>query len=251
MGNGHGWPKRRGTRMSRKVFTSQKMSLFLAGQEVKVQALVSTYGAKYVFDDDDLPPEARACLGLEVQGSYKGIPVRCRFVRETNPAGTIYSLRFLSPSSLLVRQIEKDVLTAGLPSPWMRGLPRLTTSAKHLPVPVLAIVSIGSSTYYMNVRNFTVGGLLLEYSGNDLDGVVIGSRLEFDLVTNGGDKLPEITGVVTHVSSEPTDLLSESGRFQFGIRFASMSAATENRYRGMIREHCEGLKDARPSSAGV
>jgi hypothetical protein len=232
--------------MSRKVFTSQKLSLFLGGQEVKVQALVSTYGAKYVFDDSDLPPEARACLGLEVQCSYKGIPVRCRFVRETNPAGTIYSLRFLNPSSLLVRQIEKDVTTAGLPSPWMRGLPRLATSAKHLPVPVLAIVTIGSSTLYMNVRNFTVGGVLLEYGGNDLEGIAIGSRLEFDLVTNGGDKLPDISGVVTHVSSEPTDLLSDTGRYQFGIRFTGMSAATDMRYRGMIREHCEGLKTDKP-----
>jgi hypothetical protein len=232
--------------MSRKVFTSQKISLFLGGQEVKVQALISTYGAKYVFDDDDLPDEARASLGLEVQGSYKGIPVRCRFVRETNPAGTIYSLRFLNPSSLLVRQIEKDVSTAGLPSPWMRGLPRLATSAKHLPVPVLSIVSLGSTTFYMNVRNFTVGGLLLEYSGNDLDTLKIGTRLEFDLVTNGGDKLPDIQGVVTHISSEPTDLLADTGRYQFGLRFVGMSAATENRYRGMIREHCEGLKDKMP-----
>jgi len=231
------------TRMSKKVFTSQKISIFLAGTEVRVQALVSTYGAKYVFDEEDLPEEARASLSLEVQASYKGIPVRCRFVRETNPAGTIFSLRFLNPSSLLVRQIEKDVATAGLPSPWMRGLPRLATSAKHLPVPVLAMVNVGAATFYMNVKNFTLGGLLLEYSGLDMEGIQIGTRLELDLVTNGGDKLPDIVGVITHVSSEPNDVKTDSGRYQFGLKFLEMTGATEVRYRGMIREHCVGLRE--------
>ncbi|MGZ3649842.1 MAG: PilZ domain-containing protein [Bdellovibrionota bacterium] len=229
--------------MSKKVFTSQKISIFLAGTEVRVQALVSTYGAKYVFDEEDLPEEARAAMGLEVQASYKGIPVRCRFVRETNPAGTIFSLRFLGPSSLLVRQIEKDVATAGLPSPWMRGLPRLATSAKHLPVPVLAVVNVASATFYMNVKNFTVGGLLLEYSGADMEALQIGTRLEFDLVTNGGDKLPDIVAVITHVSSEPNDQNADSARYQFGLKFLEMTGATEMRYRGMIREHCVGLRE--------
>lgn len=235
--------------MSKKVFTSQKISVFVAGEEVRVQALVSTYGAKYVFDDDDFPEAARALLGSEVQVSYKGIPARCRFVRETNPAGTIYSLRFLHPSSLLLRQIEKDVATSGLPSPWMRGLPRLDTAAKHLPIPVLAVALHGSGTFYMNVKNFTLGGLLLEYSGASVEGLAVGTRLEFDLVTNGGDKFPDIGGTVTHISAELQDSSGSAGKFQIGIKFASMTAVTELRYRGLIREHCQGLKGERPPSA--
>lgn len=228
--------------MSRKVFTSQKISLFLAGEEVRVQTLVSPYGAKYVFDDDDLPDAARALLGAEVQASYKGIPVRCRFVRETNPAGTIYSLRFLYPSSLLVRQIQKDIANSGIPSPWMRGLPRLDTAAKHLPVPVLAVLTFGATTFYMNVRNFTVGGLLIDYNGSGLENMRVGSQVALDLVSNGGDKFPEITGMVTHISAETTDISGSAARYQFGVKFTAMTTVTELRYRGMIREHCQGLK---------
>lgn len=228
--------------MSRKVFTSQKISIFLCGTEFRVQALVSPYGAKYVFDSDDLPDEAKRCLGTEVSVSYKGIPVRCRFVRETNQAGTIYSLRFLQPSNLLVRQIEKDVAMTGLPSPWMRGLPRLSASATHLPVPALAMVSLVSGLCYMNVRNFTLGGLLLEYSG-ELNGVGVGVRLVFDLMTNGGDKLPEMAGTVSHISAELDDITPHSGKFQLGLKFDSLPPVTELRYRGMIREHCEGLRE--------
>jgi hypothetical protein len=236
--------------MSRKVFTSQKISIFLAGDEVRIQCLVSNYGAKYVFDEDDIPDIARNLLGSEVQGSYKGIPFRCRFVRETNPAGTIYSLRFLNPSSLLVRQIDKDVATSGIPSPWMRGLPRLDTTAKHLPIPVLAVAVIGPATFYMNVKNFTVGGLLLEYSGAGMDALAIGTKIEFDVVTNGGDKFPEIVGSITHVTAELTDSSGVTGRYQFGVKFLGMQPATEMRYRTLIRDHCHGLKGTRMTDAG-
>ena len=68
--------------MSKKVFTSQKITLILSGKEFRLQVLVSPFGAKYVFDAEDLPPEAKLCLGTEVQATYKGIPARCRFVRK-------------------------------------------------------------------------------------------------------------------------------------------------------------------------
>jgi hypothetical protein len=232
--------------VSRKVFTSQKISIFLFGEEMRVQTLVSTYGAKYVFDENDLPESARALLGSEIHVSYKGIPARSRFVRETNPAGTIYSLRFLNPSSLLTKQIEKDLDANGIPSPWKRGLPRLGTGAKHLPGPVLVVANFKSATFYMHVKNFTLGGLLLEYSGPDADDLGIGTRLEFDVVTNGGDKLSEITGAIAHITSEMHERGSGVGKYQFGIRFTDMTSNTENRYRTLIREHCQKLREESP-----
>lgn len=226
--------------MPRKVFTSQKLSLFLAGKEFRVQALVSSHGAKYVFDEGDIPTEARACLGVDVQATYKGIPVRCRFVREVNATGAIYSLRFLNPTGLLLRQIDRDVASSGLPSPWMRGLPRLNTDTKHLPVPVLAVVQMGVTTYYMNVKNFTLGGLMLEYSGDDVAHVTVGARLLLDLVTNGGDKLPDISAQVTHLTDERLD--GGGSRYQFGLKLLPLSAVGEMRYRALIKAHCEGLR---------
>ncbi len=228
--------------MPRKVFTSQKISVYLAGKEFRVQALVSSHGAKYLFDESSLPDEAKACLGLDVQASYKGVPVRCRFVREVNGTGTIYSLRFMNPSGLLLRQINRDVEATGLPSPWMRGLPRLGTQSKHLPVPVLAIVQIGAATYYMNVKNFTLGGLMLEYSGNDVAHLTVGSQLMFDLVTNNGDKLPDMSATINHLTEEKLEG-EMGGRYQFGLKILPMSAVAELRYRTLIRSHCEGLRE--------
>jgi hypothetical protein len=234
--------------MARKVFTSQKISLFFAGREFRVQTLVSNYGAKYVFDEDDLPPEAKATMGADVQMAYKGIPALCRLIRESNAAGTIYNLRFVNPSQALLQQINKDVAASGLPSPWMRGLPRLSTDVgkQPLPVPVLAIVSHDRSTHYLNVRNFTLGGLLIEYSGQDLKDLDVGSQIEFDLVTSGGDKMPGISAVVTHLSVELGNAQGEGGLRTFGIKFLELSPLNQLRYRGLIREHCRLLREENP-----
>jgi hypothetical protein len=171
-------------------------------------------------------------------------------VRETNPAGSIYSFRFLRPGNLLLRQIEKDMAVSGLPSPWMRGLPRLHTNAKHLPVPLLATVRFGAGDFNMGVRNFTLGGLLLEYNGSDLNHLAIGARLELDLMTNGGDQLAGMAGTVTHISAELNELRPDSSSFQFGVKFSGMNSLTELRYRTLIRDHCLGLKGEFTVNAG-
>jgi len=226
----------------KKVFVSQKISLLLGSRELKVQALVSSYGAKYVFEESELPAEIRNTGEAEVDVIYKNIPARCRVVREITSTGTVYSLRFEHPSNLLLRQIERDVKEHGLPSPWRRGLPRLSAAAKHLPVPALAILERGKETLFLNVKNFTLGGLLLEYVGPVLQEVKFGAKFNFDLVTNGGDKISDLSGLVTNVAVESNGVL-EASRMLFGLRLLPMGQVAEYKYRALIKEHCLGLKD--------
>lgn len=228
----------------RNVFTSQKLSVTVAGRKFRVQALVSTQGAKYLFEDGELSPEVRAALQNEIEAIYKNIPVRCRVVKETNNAGTVYHLRFVSPSNLLLRQIERDLAESGLPSPWMRNMPRLTTEAKHLPVPSLAVLYHQQSTLFLNVRNFTLGGLLLDYVGDKLDDIRLGTRIEFDLVTNSGEKISDVSAVVTNMSIEQEE--SGTTRTLYGTKLLPMSVLSESKYRALIRDHCLGLREERP-----
>lgn len=229
--------------MTKKVFTSQKITLIVAGQEFRVQALVSPYGAKYVLEDEQIPEELRERLGEEAQVIYKNVPVRARLVRETTAAGVIYNVRFLNPSGVLVRLIERDIRETGLPSPWIRSLPRLSTENKSLPAPALVVLHNKADTFFLNVKNFTLGGLLLEYSGEELRDVALGHRFEFDLVTNAGEKIPELSGVVSHVTVEVTLEASGSRRYFFGVKFLPMPVLSENKYRNLIREHCLGLRE--------
>ncbi len=232
-----------GMTFRKKVFVSQKITWIAQGKESPVQALVSSYGAKYVYEESELPEELRFSSGQELEIIYKKIPVRCRLVSESTAAGKMYSFRFLNPSGLLLRQIEKDVRENGLPSPWLRSLPRLTTEAKHLPVPALAVVEYEGETYFLNVKNFTLGGLMLEHVGEGLKDVVFGTRLSFDLVTNGGDKIADIEALVTHVLREVNQDKKEQSITQFGMRFLPMSFLSETKYKELIKEHCLGLRE--------
>lgn len=233
-----------GMTFRKKVFVSQKITLVVSGKETQAQALVSSYGAKYVFEESELPASLREAQNSEIELIYKNIPARCRVVRETTGAGTVYSFRFVNPSNLLLKQIERDVRDSGIPSPWLRSLPRLNASAKHLPVPALAILEYGKDTLFLNVKNFTLGGLLLEYVGPAMAAVQFGTRFNFDLVTNSGDKISDLSGLVTHVAMETNDLVDgEMSRMQFGLRFLPMGALAENQYRALIKDHCIRLKD--------
>ena len=242
--------KWRGMAFRKKVFVSQKITLLVEGREVPLQALVSVYGAKYVFEESELPEELKGSIGQEVEILYKRVPVRCRVVKETNDAGTVYSFRFVKPGSLLLKQIERDIRENGLPSPWIRALPRLSTEVKHLPVPAIAVLDYEGETLFLNVKNFTLGGLLLEYVGNAMASVKLEDRLYFDLVTNSGDKISELGAMVSHISLEisPTD--QNQNRYQLGVRFLPMGRFSGIKYRSLIQEHCLGLK-ADPREMGL
>lgn len=224
----------------RKVFVSEKIAFFISGKEFQVQALVSSHGAKYVFEETEIPQDLVKILGHEVEVRYQGIPVRCRVVRETNQAGTIFSFKFLQPSGLLLQQISKDVKERGLPSPWLRALPRLSPqTAKHLPSPALAMIALRGETHFLTVKNFTLGGLLLEFEGSGLEFLKMGAVVDFDLVTNGGEKLTELRAMVCHVTEEKGD--AQALTF-FGVRFLEMSPLSEIKYKSLVREHCLGLR---------
>lgn len=228
--------------LRRKVFTSQKISLFFSGKEYRLQALVSVQGVKYAFHELELPEEAKSLIGAEIPMTYKGLPARCRIVREDNPIGVLYNLRFVNPSQVLVRQIERDIRDSGLPSPWLRNLPRLGTDMKEYPSPALAVVYYRGETYYLNIKNFTLGGLLLELVGMSLPQIAIGSRLDFDMVTNQGDKFSDVAGVVTRVSAEFNERDDSMTKTFFGLKFLPMGMHNEAKYRELIREHCLLLK---------
>lgn len=226
----------------KKVFTSQKITV-LAGKEFRVQALVSSFGAKYVFEEDEIPPELLGRLGEEIQVQYKNIPVRSRAVKESTAFGTIYNLRFINPSKTLLKQIDRDLNESGLPSPWMRGLPRLSANEKNLPAPTLLILYHKSQSYFLTVNDFTLGGMQVEYVGPELRDINYGSKLELDVVTNAGDKIPDLNAIVTHITVEINFDGNQADRYVFGLKIIGMPNKSESKFKGLIRDHCLGLKN--------
>lgn len=221
----------------RKVFVSEKISFDLKGRSIPVQALVSSQGAKSVFEESEIAPELREALGSHLEVTYKGYRTRCRVLREENSSGAVYSFRFEDPSLPLLKQIEMDIQEHGLPSPWRRTLPRLNPELnRHLPAPALVIFEHELHTQYFTVKNFTLGGLLLEFLGARLAGIKVGEELSMDIVTNGGDKIYGVKAIVRHISEEQ---LENTKVTLYGVMFSEGHTGT---YRNLVRDHCLGLK---------
>lgn len=227
----------------KKVFTSQKITLVAGNKEYRIQALVSLFGAKYVFTDGDLPEDLRDRIGREIKVLYKNVPTRAHLVQEENNSGIVYNVRFIQPAKLFLKQIERDIREAGLPSPWLRALPRLSTEAKNLPAPALAILYFEGETYFLHVKNFTLGGLLLEFSGEALVGATVGTCFELDLVTNFGDKISDVGVQVSNVTVDQGLGAEDPRRYFFGVKFLPMNSLSDVKYRSLIRDHCLGLRN--------
>ncbi|MCO5141480.1 MAG: hypothetical protein M9962_00140 [Oligoflexia bacterium] len=232
----------------KKVFVSQKIAIRFGAHEVKVQALVSPFGAKYVFEDSDIPQELRLNLGKEVQVFYKNVPTKARLVREVNSIGVLYNIRFLNPSGLFLRQIERDIRENGIPSPWIRSLPRLVSDTKNAPSPAICVLFYRGETHILSIKNFTLGGLLLEFAGEGLSEIRIGEKIEFDIVTNYGEKISDVVAKISHFTLERGVSEDIMEKMQIGVQFLSMSMLSESKYKTTIREHCRELKLALPQN---
>src|SRR5690606_5889111 len=96
--------------------------------------------------------------------------------------------------------------------------------------------------FFLGVRNFTLGGLLFEYLGSELEGLNPGAKIEFDLVTNFGDKISGLSGKIAHITHEYDE---HDCRLLLGIKLLPMSFLNETKYRELIREYCAGIKAGR------
>jgi hypothetical protein len=228
----------------KKVFTCQKLSLVSPiGARFELTALVSNMGIKYAFTEDELSMDESEPTSVW-HGYYGAIPFRAKTLKETSPAGLIFSLLFVEPSAVLLKKIESDVLQEGIPSPWPRSLPRLTTTNKSLPSPALAVHFNNGETHFLHVRDFTLGGLLLETSAG-MDPPLVGASLEMDLVTNTGDKISDVVTVVCRVGwKAPAD--EGLPTLQLGVKISNLTTAADKKYRDLIRSHCQSLRQISP-----
>lgn len=226
--------------LRQKLFTSQKVTILAGGKEYKTQCLVSKYGAKYVFDEDELPDSLKRDGERIVDLVYKGLLVKGVLVKEVGQSGAVYNLRFMNPGLALMQQIQADILDSGLPSPWKRSLPRLDAQVRDLPVPSIAVLFHRGQSIFLTVKNFTVGGLLVDYAGDELKNCHVGTSLEFDLVTNQGDKIGDLKAVIARVTEEPGE--GSSLRMQLGLKFLPMGILSDAKYRNLIRDHVVGLQ---------
>ena len=90
--------------------------------------------------------------------------------------------------------------------------------------------------------NFTIGGIRIEVFNNDLAGMKVGGHLRFDLMTNLGDTLRDISGHVRNISVK--ELAVPEGKTvvrSYGIQFEPLSKENKKMYNEVIRGYCEAM----------
>lgn len=223
----------------RRIFTIQKLKIKIPEHEFEVDALVSEHGAKRVFHNSNLPASLAPFLSKEIEVFYRDRPVTGQFIKEITFDGVFYNIKFVNINPLLRDLLRYDVKNHGIGSPWQRKFARIPTQDNaEIPMPFMTVLEHMGQSHFLQVKNFTLGGLLLESTGGELTSLTIGTKIIFDILANNGEKISDVTGMVMHISH---DLKSTDGvvpNYQMGIKITHMNINSDNQYRDLIREYC-------------
>jgi hypothetical protein len=215
-------------------------------ESLSLRGLISESGATKIFIPSGLPDFWKDQLGQLVTIKLDGIKLKGIFVQQFVEHGSFYELRFRDldePQRVYIRQ---RITLEGISPGWQRKFPRIPVGTKNdpdLPVPSLCMVRFVGQEIFVNVMNFTLGGIRIETLGDNLAEVRVGSQLHFDLVASNGAVMANLNGEVRNMAVHEVEkdghkTLTRS----FGLRFVDMDPANERKYRELIKEYCLVMK---------
>ncbi len=229
--------------MKENTYTIYSLRIHLPGKIVQTEALVYENGAKRVFSDSDHPENINDYIGKLVHVELKDYLIQGIFTKEITQEGIFYNIRFLSPPETVRSFIREGIRKKGVPTPWIRKLPRIPINRQEnkMPAPLIAVVNYNGQSFFLNIINFTVGGLLLESSALDMQTVSVGAVIEFDLLINHGEQIGGLTAQVMHISEDFHEPDHEAVRL-YGVKFFPMNLLNQTKYNKVIKDYCEAWK---------
>ncbi len=216
------------------------------GNTLELKGLISPAGITKIHLSSDLPPPWRAALGKKVSVRFDSVVLPGTFLHQQIEHGVFYEIKFSDLDEHLLKYLEQRIRADGISPGWKRKYPRIPVKGyddPELPVPNLCMVRFVGQEIFVNVMNFTIGGLRIETLGDNLAELRVGSVLHFDLITSTSDifadRSGEVRNIAVHDSNTPE---GRSLTRSFGIRFIDMDPVNEKKYRNLIRAYCEVLK---------
>lgn len=229
----------------RKIYLIKEVKIHINDRNVTVESLVHEGGLKRVFEKNNLPAGIGELVGKLCTITFDQFKFKGRFSREATPLGTFYNARFNNLTDEDRKKIRQEISQNGLPAPWKRRYARISTTSQDeedLPVPFLAVGKGPQfEGLFFNVLNFTLGGVLLEISGEDSFEPRLNQEIYFDLIANTGEKIENMKGVVMHTNEDVREK-DGSRNNTFGIRMMPMNMISEVKYNNIIRDFLMGYK---------
>jgi hypothetical protein len=231
----------------RAKFYQASFELVHDGEVLSLRGLVSEQGVTKIFLTHGLPEYWRGLAGREVAVRLDSLGLKGVLLQQFVEHGTYYEIRFrglLEPHRQYLRQrIQSEGISPG----WQRQYPRIPVAGgadPELPVPNLCMVRFVGQEVFVNVVNFTLGGVRIETIGDNLSELRVGATLSFDLITTTGEIFANLNGEVRNfaihenVGAEGVKTVTRS----FGLRFKNLDPVNERKYRALIREYCLKLQ---------
>lgn len=217
------------------------------GNTLELKGLVTVTGITKIFLPSGLPSEWKDILGQVVNVRIGNAVIQGNVIHQQVEHGIVYEIKFENLDEPTKKYIEQRMEAEGISPGWKRKFPRIPVKGyddPDLPVPNLCMVRFVGQEIFVNVVNFTLGGIRIETLGDSLQEIRVGSVLHFDLITSNSEIFANLSGEVRNIAVH--DRNTEEGRLvtrSFGLSFVNMDPVNEKKYRHLIRTYCEMLKE--------
>ena len=224
-------------------FSKLELHVRYPGRPFRVSTHVSAQGALRVAEQ--LRDEEY--LGRTVPVEAAGLKFAGRFVQESTVRGTFFNLKFLFDHPItretLAAHIENNRVAAPV---WERKYPRLGLRMipdGSAPKPDHIILKQGPCVRFPRVINFTLAGILVEGTFEELGQLTAGQPMHFDLQINNGSVIRKLDAHIVRIND---DLLPEEGRHFRQIALALAPASQAHKaYKTLLRDFLKAMPFSR------
>lgn len=207
--------------------------------KINLRGLLSEQGITKIFLTGAVPDFWKPMIGQPVTVRLDSLTISGVLIQQFVEHGSYYEVRFRGLDENQKAFLRQRTTAEGISPGWQREFPRIPLGGladPELPVPNLCMVRFAGQEFFVNVLNFTIGGIRIETIGNSLSQVRVGAILHFDLLTSTGEIMGNLSGEVRNLSEH--EHADKSITRSFGIRFVNMDPVNERKYKELIKEYC-------------
>ncbi len=218
--------------------------LHFQGKEIPLRGLLSELGITRVTAVESNPPDWKDSFGKEYDIQLGSLTVKGLLVQHFDTGGACVLVRFPNLTEEDRNKIRRLVEAKGVFPGWQRKLPRISVedTDSELPLPSLCTVRFAGQEVFVEVMNFTLGGLGIKSMGSQLAPARVGMQLQFDLITNRGEIIANSTAEIMNVSVHDLPGVEGKGASSairyLGLKIREMSLDGKTAYKNLIRDYC-------------
>ncbi|MCO5143867.1 MAG: PilZ domain-containing protein [Oligoflexia bacterium] len=214
------------------------------GMSLELSGLISIYGITKIFLKNGLDPSWRPALGKSVNVDLGSFQTKGVLTQQIVEHGSHLHIHFADLKNEHKAFIEQKIHSDGVSPGWKRKFPRIPITGAEdpdLPIPNLCLVKFIGQEFFVNVINFTLGGLRIETIGDNLSELRVGAVIHFDLISTSGEIFTNLSAEVRNMSVNENH--GEAGASfvtrSFGLKFNEpLDPVNDRRYKNLIKDYC-------------